>query len=808
VGFHNALQEVIASHGIFCESDGCYSWKHVAVYEAVESIIISNERFEIQNCIADSLSLFQDGNLDDKDDNAQYARHFIMAERWDEAFDQFMEAGSKAEERLDFVGAVAMYEQAKMCLVKSTRTPSLRRKLSPHNALGWCLRELVRYDDAEHELEFCLKQINDVAEEEKDSEFQEIELEVVTTLATLKQALSKYSEAMEMFDQALPTARDNKEKHSFMWLANHVASCAEIHRKSGDLEQAKVLHTEALSYREIAVEEHSCTVLELALSFTQLGCTLSGLEDYFEAFSFHKKALIAREAHLDFYHSLVSESLNYCADSLQNLKRGQEGIPLGMHAVNIRKLVLGPHHPSYAHALSVLAACYHSVGRSSDSLGLLKECLDICEEAFSENHANIIPNLLLYGSVLVDTGAQEARNVFLRALRLHKLNFKEGQNSQQLKKLMAAMKELARNPDAKAKISPIPSFGHDISQTHVIICADIGHRPSDEYMLSAAASLQKMGILKLVSVVSSSQVTRANIARRALDSVQLANVPVAFSEVSTSYTEVNTVPFNLDHEKQSPHVDNMGVELITRVLLQAKEKSLVILGTACLGAISSVIQSNRSLFASKVKQVILIGSAKATKRRSRCLVLDDLDKNDVFTRNVYQSCQDLEIPTVLLLKHISRGFPFSSALVDDLTTSNHLLSTQVKQSEEMQMNKIWESIKQFKQETKNSRAQNCPKIKAFYKYTLGGKNLSTDQHNIWPWITSVNLELVLGLLSCIPMYQDAHFRWETHDVKGTSHKISRHSNASAGIIKSEALSNEIHMLIGYAFRSALLNTSC
>lgn len=476
--------------------------------------------------------------------------------------------------------------------------------------------------------------------------------------------------------------------------------------------------------------------------------------------------------------------------------------------MNIRKLVLGPHHPSYAHALSVLAACYHSVGRSSDSLGLLKECLDICEEAFSENHANIIPNLLLYGSVLVDTGAREARNVFLRALRLHKLNFKEGQNSQQLKKLMAAMKELARNPDAKAKISPIPSFGHDISQTHVIICADIGHRPSDEYMLSVAASLQKMGILKLVSVVSSSQVTRANIARRALDSVQLANVPVAFSEVSTSYTEVNTAHFNLDHEKQSPHVDNMGVELITRVLLQAKEKSLVILGTACLGAISSVIQSNRSLFASKVKQVILIGSAKATKRRSRCLVLDDLDKNDVFTRNVYQSCQDLEIPTVLLLKHISRGFPFSSALVDDLTTSNHLLSTQVKQSEEMQMNKIWESIKQLKQETKNSRAQNCPKIKAFYKYTLGGKNLSTDQHNIWPWITSVNLELVLGLLSCIPMYQDAHFRWETHDVKGTSHKISRHSNASAGIIKSEALSNEIHMLIGYAFRSALLNTSC
>ena len=168
--------------------------------------------------------------------------------------------------------------------------------------------------------------------------------------------------------------------------------CAEIHRKSGDLEQAKTLHTEALGYRELAVEEKSCTILELALSFTQLGCTLSGLGDHSRAFSLHKKALAARMEHLDFESSLVSESLNYCADALQALGRGKEGIPLGMHAVKIRKFVFGPHHPAYAHALSVLASCYHSVGRSFDSLGLLREYLEICEKAFSKNHANMIPN--------------------------------------------------------------------------------------------------------------------------------------------------------------------------------------------------------------------------------------------------------------------------------------------------------------------------------------------------------------------------------------------------------------------------------
>jgi tetratricopeptide (TPR) repeat protein len=303
-GFHDSLQELITSHGIFYKTNGhCYRWRHVAVYEAVLTIIISNERFEIQGRIADSL---QDLPLSRICNNGvQYARHYALAERWDEAFDRYMEAGDEAEKKHDFAGAVGIYQQAKICLTKTRNNPSLQRRLSPHAALGLCLRELMRYDDAEAELEFCLSQIMTVPEYLRNAE---IELEVVTTLAMLKQYQSKYSEALAMYARALPLARANKERHSEVWLAHHVASCAEIHRKAGDLLQAKTLHMEALAYRELAVKEKSCTNLELAISFTQLGCTMSGLGDNLCAFNLHKKALAARVDHLDFYHSLVSES--------------------------------------------------------------------------------------------------------------------------------------------------------------------------------------------------------------------------------------------------------------------------------------------------------------------------------------------------------------------------------------------------------------------------------------------------------------------------------------------------------------------
>ena len=601
-----------------------------------------------------------------------------------------------------------------------------------------------------------------------------------------------------------------------------LALCAETHRKSGDLEEAKALHQEALEYREEAVKEHSCTVLELATSYNQLGCTMSQLGDYDSAYSLHKKALSARAEHLDFFSALMSESLNYCADALQALGKGRQGIPLGMHAVKIRHHIFGPHHPAYAHALSVLASCYHSVGRSADALSLLTECLDICEKAFSSNHANLIPNLLLYGKVLIAMGdCDKAKEVYTRALDIHQANFNEDQNRIQLIKLQEAIEELyISSSDTSTKVSiemPIPSFEPDSSKTHVVACVDIGTRASDELMLSVAASLQEMGSIKVMSVIAVSppQVTRSNIARGALDSLMLSGVPVAYSGVVSTPSPCGgrstVTSYNDDYSKPSAYVNSTGIDLLTRVLLQAPSKSLVILCTACLGDVSEVINTHRELFVDKVKQVVILRSVKPVKRKCFIEPEEGKSKEDTAaTYNVYQTCQELGIPTLSLCKDISQSFPFSSSLIDDLTSSNHMVSNRVQHSEEMYVNGIWELLKQYQKESKNYRLppSKTLDIKAFYKHALGGKNPSTDQSTIWPMIKSINLELVLGLLSCIPAYQDAHFRWDSHEVKGVKHRICRHANSAAGIIEAEALSNEIHMLIGFSFRTSLLNTSC
>lgn len=812
-GFQRSLEEVMASHGIFhkVEKD-IYRWKNNAAFEAVESIIISNERREIHERIAGSLQHLSD----ERKGIVFYARHHAMAKQWDKAFDLYMLAGKKAEEKIDFTGAVSLYTEAKPCLSRTRAKPSLKRKLSPHAALGSCYRELVRYDEAEEELEFCLDKTMDIPEEERDLAFREIEIDVITTLAKLKQAQSKYSEAMELYERALPTARGTKELQSnTVWLAHHVANCAEIYRKSGDLQKAATLHTEALGYREFAAKENLCSSLELSLSFTQLGTTEAGLGNHSEAYNLHKKALSIRMEQLDFYHSLVSESLNYCADALQALGRGKEGISLGMHAVRIRKHIFGALHPAYAHALSVLASCYHCIGRSYDALSLMKECLDICEKFFSENHANLIPNLMLYGSVLRAVGDEKARTVYERALAIHNMNFKGDQNAKQLQKLKDAIEDLSgRAPPAPASLDmPIPSIRPESGMVHAIVCADFGRRASDEYMLSVAASLQQMGTLKLISVVAVTppQVLRADAARGALDSLLLPDIPVAYSRSSSVASgSSNAKTFKSDYGNSSPHVNNTGVELITRAMLAAPDKSLVIMCTACLGDVSEVIETRRDLFASKVKEIVLMGfPAKSIRRRSNIEPEESGNEaDDVLRRKVFQSCQDLGISTIIMGKEVALGFPFPSTFVDDLAESNHMVSLQTQHREEMHSNGIWELTKQLQQEARGYRGSlKNVDLRAFYKYTLNNKMPPAGQHNVWPLVKSINTELVLGLLCCIPMYRD-YFKWEVHSRGGVEHRISRHMSASAGIIKPDNLSSEIHMLIGVSLRTALNNTSC
>jgi len=688
--------------------------------------------------------------------------------------------------------------------------------------LGTCLRELARYKEAEAVLTRCLN--------EAQSEFSDIALDeelyvrALTALAALYQAQSKYDAARRLFERAVPIARNIQESRSSLWLAGNIAGYAETLRKSGDLPQAERHHREALEIRTRAVEEKSCTELELAVSYTQLGCTLAGMRQYKEAYEQHHSALGLRYRYLDFSHGLVSESLNYCAESLCALGRGGEGIPLALHAVEIRKLIFGTSHPAYAHALSVLASCYHAVGRYFDACDCLEKCLEICEVAFQKNHANIIPNLMNYGNVLRSTGdLSKARIVYQRAITIHQLNFKEGQQARQLEKCKAEVDDLTakiEEMESSSKDGFLGDIPDDLARKHlayadvesqgtpVVVYTDIGRDVDDELALVLLSALKRKHILNPVAVITtlSPQKERAHLARGCMDAMGMPDVPVGIGSCGGVANGVDLEIYGADYSRASPCIFESGLDLVCRALESVPPKSAILLCIASLSDAASLVREHEELFTSKVKEVVLMGGVVSTELGDQ-LIPDSAYNNNCdisSARYLYKKCQELGVPTATLSRWAAYGCPIPPKLLDEISKTEHMVASNVRSVSKLSIDQLWNKVILHPSDPRREKLPSRCDVSWFCRTFMSKGEISKEwSSSVWTLVKKLNMYDPLAVILCVPAYRTAHFDWKEKVVNGVSHIVVGTSERDTGIKNRLSLYNEYSSLFLYAFQESL-----
>jgi tetratricopeptide (TPR) repeat protein len=89
---------------------------------------------------------------------------------------------------------------------------------------------------------------------------------------------------------------------------------------------------------------------------------------------------------------------------VRSLEQGQtrEAFPLAQKALDIRKRLLGEHHPDYATSLNNLAALYRSRGEYAEAEPLLRQARDVTKEALGEHHPDYGTTLSSLASVYRD----------------------------------------------------------------------------------------------------------------------------------------------------------------------------------------------------------------------------------------------------------------------------------------------------------------------------------------------------------------------------------------------------------------------
>ena len=831
--FMPKIRELSAKYDCFEQTGSHFRWKQQAVYEAVKSLLMVNQRQKIHSMI---VSAFKQSDIDYGEiDNVKggdvrrlLGRHCALAEDWAGAFEQYMRAGDRAKAMFNFNEAAKMYEEAIDFQVKMHEVPTLRSRMIPTINLGTCLRELARYKEAEAVLTRCLSETqNEFSDIAMDEELYVVAL---TALAALYQAQSKYDAARRLFERAVPIAHNIQESRSSLWLASNIAGYAETLRKSGDLPLAEQHHREALAIRQRAVKEKSCTELELAVSYTQLGCTLAAMRQYDEAYEQHHNALGLRYRYLDFSHGLVSESLNYCAESLCALGRGGEGIPLSLHAVEIRKFIFGTSHPAYAHALSVLASCYHAVGRYFDACDCLEKCLEICEVAFQKNHANIIPNLMNYGNVLRSTGdLVKARSVYQRAITIHELNFKQGQQARQLEQCKTEVDDLIEKIEkmesSDKSLSSDVSFDGNSSLrkdlnpadvesqgTPVIVFTDIGRDVDDEMALVLLSALKRKRILNPIAVIAtlSPQQDRAHLARGTLDAMGMPDVHVGVGGRGGVVDGVELEVYEADYSRYSPSIYESGMELVYRALESVPSKSAVILCIASLTDVATVIKEHEDLFLSKVKEVVVMGGVLSIESGDT-LVPDSAYNNNCdisSARFVYKRCQEVGIPTATLTRWAAYGCPIPPTLLDEIAKTEHMVATNVRSVGKLSIDQLWNKVILSSDDPRREKLPDRCDVKWFCRTFMSKGEISKDWTNsVWTLVKKLNMYDPLAVLLCVPAYRTAHFDGKAKVVNGVSHLVVGTSERDTGIKNRVSLYTEYSSLFLYAFQESLLMES-
>ena len=677
--------------------------------------------------------------------------------------------------------------------------------------VGTNLFEWGEYKEAEEVLKKCVDSMNANKESSDSDKFQ-----ALITLAALDRAQGKYDEAKVLYLEALKTAKkmDEESEKIDMSIVNSIAGYAEILRKAGDLWQAEALHKKvrgmllkAKTTKHDDDEEDDDAIdieLQLAVSHTQLGCTVFESKKYEEALDEHQSALQIRLEKLEFTDALVSESFNYCAETLCAMGHGAEALPLSLHAVEVRKREFGCFHPAYAHALCVLAQSYNSVGRSRDALPLIETCLEICEAAFQNNHhANIIPNLVVYGDILYSVGDKRALDTLQRAEEIHKSNFKPGQKDVQLDRCQQKIKMVSSTmkKDSSQHGDPDNDGLVQSGGNPVIVFTDIGKDVDDVLALVVLAGLKRMFILNPLAVVAtlSPPAERARLARVVLDSLGLPDVPVA---IGTDGGSKDAVELNCFDTEQNQLNLLHGSVLIPRILKEAEPKSVTLLCLANLKDVSELIVKHPDLFSDKIKNVVIMGGASYSEASER-LEPDETAYNNncdpAAARSVYLECQRRHIPTTTLSRSAAYDCPFAISKLANLQLKcNHLLAAEIHEANTKAILTLWKKVNMpVWMPQRGGLPARCDRdwFCRFFGVDIdeAGPNASDS------WLQSANIYLydALATLNCVEAYQELYFCPKGHVVDGTLHKLVERVAFKDGLVA------EIEGSLNEAFRLAM-----
>ncbi len=176
---------------------------------------------------------------------------------------------------------------------------------------------------------------------------------------------------------------------------------ANLHWAEGAIDEARKGYEAAL---ELALTAHGARALRVAKVRTNLGAALRRLGHHEEALAQLTEAKAIMLARVGERHPHVSKLLNSIGNLYWSTKDYARSVEHHRKALDLKKSVLRPGHPSLGHSHNNLADALIELGRRDEAEGHYQQALDNWEEALGKNHPLLAYPLRGLGRIAIESG--------------------------------------------------------------------------------------------------------------------------------------------------------------------------------------------------------------------------------------------------------------------------------------------------------------------------------------------------------------------------------------------------------------------
>lgn len=356
----------------------------------------------------------------------------------------------------------------------------------------------------------------------------------------------------------------------------------------------------------------------------------------------------------------------------------------------------------------------------------------------------------------------------------------------------------------------------------IIALTDIGRNADDMIAFALAGALRDEVDLQGVITTLVPAQKRAQTVRYTLDNLGLQHVPASVgTDIPYSGSEKKDQQYQFTHlPPNQPEIQEKGTDVLDRLLRDADDKSLTILGIAGLTDLATYLTNNenRDLFTRKVKKVVIMGGV-GTKQNGEL----DVDEQTGYLKpdssanygydstaatDVFRVLQKSDIPMHLVSRHAAAATSLPKALFDQMEQTGNPIGAWIKDAEQKGLASLFLRCRlPIRDPRRGELPDRCDEAWFRSNFCSGNDtskitipieegenyfNILDDAdfiNNVWEKIGAIPPGDPLALIVCSPALVERFFTPTMYEVNGVRHMVYGVSKDQRGIKDAEGLKN-------------------